>query len=198
MKNTKKYNETKKLLDESIVTLMHRVGVEKLTIEQICKESNISRTNFYYYYKSKEAVISSLFRLIDDYFDTTVRQEITFTHIYDDLITYARHYFRYTMNNQLENVKETYVSQIKIGGEVITSFERPIYQLLIEIIDKGQSLKEITSSYSSNFLADWIMTSIRGVTFNWCSNNAIFNLEERGIKFIKLNVKSILLTQPTL
>ena len=57
-------NSAKTVLFDKAMELFRRDGYDKVTIQQICKESNVTRNAFYYYFDSKEGLLSSYFENI--------------------------------------------------------------------------------------------------------------------------------------
>ena len=58
-----KKRATKEALLTAAIGLFQKHGFENITIDDICKEIDVTKTAFYYYYKSKD-------ELIRDYFST--------------------------------------------------------------------------------------------------------------------------------
>ena len=54
---------TKEAIMSTSISLFTQYGFDKVTINQICKEINVTKTAFYYYFKSKDELISEFFRL---------------------------------------------------------------------------------------------------------------------------------------
>ena len=58
-----KKRATKEALLTAAIGLFQKHGFENITIDDICKEIDVTKTAFYYYYKSKD-------ELVRDYFST--------------------------------------------------------------------------------------------------------------------------------
>ena len=56
-----KKRATKEALLTAAIGLFQKHGFENITIDDICKEIDVTKTEFYYYYKSKDELISDYF-----------------------------------------------------------------------------------------------------------------------------------------
>lgn len=58
---------TKEAILTTSINLFNQYGFENVTINQICQEINVTKTAFYYHFKSKDELISEFFRLTTSY-----------------------------------------------------------------------------------------------------------------------------------
>lgn len=190
-KQTQKYDETKKIIDDSVRVLIDKIGLENLSVSAICKEAKISRTNFYYYYKSKEEVILSRFDYMDQHIENKVKPFLSYKDFQQDLTLFATEYFSLSESISFNYAKQIYISQLTLSGEEVTSPTRQIYQVAVAIFKAAQDNNQITDAFSPEALATKFLICIRGVTFDWCVQNASYNLTENGLSLIDIFVEGL-------
>ncbi|SDL00321.1 TetR/AcrR family transcriptional regulator [Natronincola ferrireducens] len=188
----KKNNKTKEAIDNSVKYLINQHGIDNLTIKQICEHAEVSRTNFYYYYKNKDEAVLERFNYIDEYFATIVKPNLTSSNLSENLVLYANYYMKFILKFNVDYCKQIYICQIKYSNSKITSYERPVYKILIDLFDRFKSSNENLKNENSCYLADSFLTIIRGITFNWLICNGNFNLELTGEKLIKIFLNGLL------
>ena len=57
----KRIKKTKKNLKETMIRLLHEIPFEKITVTQLCQQSDTSRITFYSHYNDKYALIDEIF-----------------------------------------------------------------------------------------------------------------------------------------
>lgn len=190
-KQTPKHDETKKNIDDSVSALINKIGLENISVSAICKEANISRTNFYYYYKNKEEVILSRFQYMDKFIQDKVIPYLSDNNFEENLKLFATEYFSHAENLNFNYVNQIYISQLSISGEQVTSPSRPIYQTVVSIFKTAKANNEISTDFTPEELANNFLICIRGATFNWCVQRASHSLVESGLSLVNIFIIGI-------
>ncbi|MDD3167833.1 MAG: TetR/AcrR family transcriptional regulator [Eubacteriales bacterium] len=170
MKETKKEYTSKKAIHliETAKDLFFRHGVKRITIEEICKKSNVSKVTFYKYFSNKEEVVrhirDELIRQGFSKFDEINKLEIGFPEKID-LITQWRIDFFSSIKSEFiedilsvedttEEMKRRYLKNIEDAqrkGEVRNDLSPELIWLVTEKLNeiiKDGSWKETFSEYS--------------------------------------------------
>lgn len=66
-----RYLKTEKNIKDSFILLINKMGYDKVTISEICRQSLISRNTFYMHYETIEDLIGSIYDDIELYFYKT-------------------------------------------------------------------------------------------------------------------------------
>lgn len=181
-KKTEKYFKTKQLIDDTVKVLIDRIGLENITIEDICKEANITRSNFYYYYKNKNDMIIGRFEYMDKFFENEIKPLLTYSNIWEDIKTYINSYFIFVGELNLDYVKQMYIAEISQSDDRINSPTRFIHRILIDLLEHSKNREQLKCNPKDIY--EIVLTVMRGMVFKWCFNNGIFNLAEEGKKEI--------------
>lgn len=169
-------NTKKKLLDTAI-TLFKKYGYEKVTIEQICKEADVTTGAFYHHLKSKAGVIIEGYAEFDEFIiqnsnlitisDKSGKEKIV--NIIELLVEYV---------NQLgvKAITEVYKTQISEESSFFLKQERAMLKMIYEIIDIGQKTNEFTTTSRADVIANEIVIIARGIIYNWCQCDGEYDL----------------------
>ncbi|HHX61759.1 MAG TPA: TetR/AcrR family transcriptional regulator [Epulopiscium sp.] len=172
MKN-KKSREV--MIVEKAVALFKEKGVKNVTILEICEELGITRSSFYYYFKSKEEVF--------DYYFLSSEIEITehlmplltskssyeqFTHIFsvymERTTQWGPEIFGHIVNRYVEG-KNAMLSPRDIAmGDVY-----------ISLLRRAQENKEIKNTAPTEELVETIVYLSVGLAVDWCNQNGSFD-----------------------
>ncbi len=172
------FNTALKLLDE--------MGFEKITIRDIVKAANVSIGTFYYYYASKLDVFYETYYLADAYFEETVVPQLIHASACERIFCFFEHYAKYcsditsiTLTSILFNSNNKCFDRESTAG---------ILRILPEIIEYGQNNGEFRTDETPEDIARFLMISIRGLIYNWCTHNGNYDLH----KAIKLHAERLL------
>ncbi|MDR6554967.1 TetR/AcrR family transcriptional regulator [Paenibacillus qinlingensis] len=151
-------------------------GFDKVTINQICQEINVTKTAFYYYFKSKDDLISEFFTVdnllsnedlihilsASDYANQAMKaMEIYINHIVRSGLELTKEYYRVLMRNEiipLDKGKST------VLGSIVPT-------LLQKAIDAGQ----LKNPSSAEDLHDSMCCIANGVCLHWVIEGGAFN-----------------------
>ena len=106
-----KKRATKEALLAAAIGLFQKHGFENITIDDICKEIDVTKTAFYYYYKSKD-------ELVRDYFSTDGMLSS------DELASILN---AHDYANQVLRIIETRIRQVTRAGVTLTKELYRIY-----------------------------------------------------------------------
>lgn len=183
-----KRKDRKIMIVEKAVELFKEKGVKNVTILDICKELGITRSSFYYYFKSKEEVFDYYFLSseieIMEYLipllatKSSYEQFIHIFKVYMERTTqWGPEIFGYIIQRYMEN------KNVMLSPQDIAM--RDIY---ISLLNNAQEKNEIKNMAPVDELVDTIVYLSVGLSVVWCNQNGDFDYSQR----LKETIDSIL------
>lgn len=185
--------ETKKKIFETARQLVMEQGIENVTVDSIVKAAELSKGAFYVHFKSKDSLVAELvkdFTGIADMDYKSFLMEISDKEsVLDILALMSGEISNFIENNiGLENMRVLYKAHLTktIDTTAATSYDRELYKIFIEILERGIRERELRQDISADSLAKHLIMSIRGITFEWCIRYPDFNLQEQALEHFKI------------
>lgn len=185
-------NDTRNRVYKTALELMETKGLNNTSIEEISKKAGVSVGTFYNYFKSKDDILVDIYRKADDYFLEVVEEELVKngSGAYEQLLIFFRYYAKYTKDRGLDNACQLYSSKNKL----FIAKDRYMPKMLIRIIQEGQAAGELVKNTAADEMAEFCMIAARGVVFDWCLHDGVFDLELRIEAYMK-KLLQVLLTE---
>lgn len=169
--------ETKKLLFDTALQLLEEKEFDKITIRDIVNKANVSIGTFYNYYSTKLDVYYETYMIADEYFETTVKQELAKL---DDIPEKILKFFDYYASYSCE-ITDLALTRI-LYNSANKCFDRHsdvgMMPLLVSILEEGLQKGIIKSDKPATELGQFLMISIRGQVYHWCTNDGSYDLKE--------------------
>jgi len=181
--------ETKKRIHSTSMKLFHKYGYHNVSISQITKEANVSKGSFYTHFSTKSDVLKEHY--IDDdnhYLDfeetldtllTTKEKLIAFTN-------YMYSWIDQEAGNEMISVIYGYMLDSNSDNSGFLNPDRPFYQILMRIVEEGQSNGALRKDLSPFELVQVIVRNYRGVFFDWGLSQGSYDIVQRGL--LSMNV----------
>lgn len=183
--------ETKKLIFDTALQLLEEKEFSKITIRDIVKRANVSIGTFYNYYSTKLDVYYETYKIADEFFETTVNEELS--HISDPakkLMLFFDYYAKYSSEiTSLDLTRILYNSGNKCFDR---HSETGMMPLLIYILTEGIAAGLFHTEKTVAELAQFLMISVRGQVYHWCTNDGSYNLRDAVADHAKMLLKIIL------
>ncbi len=183
-------NTRKKLLDTAI-GLFKKHGYEKVTIEQICKEADVTTGAFYHHLKSKAGVIVEGYSEYDEFVQekalSILEKNISAT---DKIIEAILCQVEFSLKLGVDAISEIYKVQITEENMFFLSNERPISVLLKNIIEEGQEKNEFSKDFSADEIAKEILVISRGTIYNWCQYKGEYDIKKYALLIVRNHLKA--------
>ncbi|WP_343187249.1 TetR/AcrR family transcriptional regulator [Anoxynatronum sibiricum] len=188
-------NDTRNRVYKTALELMEIKGLNNTSIEEISKKAGVSVGTFYNYFKSKDDILVDIYRKADDYFQEVVEKELieNGSDAFGQLLIFFRYYAKYTKDRGLDNACQLYSSKNKL----FIAKDRYMPKMLIRIIGEGQRTGQIVETMTAEELADFCMIAARGVVFNWCLHDGIFDLEVKIEDYMEKLLSGVLMRKTT-
>lgn len=177
--------ETKKLIFNKALELLEEKDFEKITVRDIVKKANVSIGTFYHYYSTKLDVYYETYIIADEYFETVVKPNINqLTNTREKLELFFDYYARY--NSEITDLTLTQILYNSANKCFDRNSEIGMIPLLISILQEGLDANLIKSDKSAEEIAQFLMISIRGQVYHWCTNDGNYDLREATREHIHL------------
>ncbi len=163
------------ILFEKAMELFRRDGYDNVTIQQICREANVTRNAFYYYFNSKEALLSSYFENIPSFTQSLMADVLKLPNDWEKLrylieahmklieregISVCRAFIRVNMDGNGDLLSKYYVS------ETVT----------IPLVRNCQNTGLIRNMTEPEWLVYLATRLMLGILVTWCCKNGEFDL----------------------
>lgn len=183
---------TKFKITEEAINLFRIKGYDNVTIQDICKASNISVGAFYYHFESKKEIVSRCYLELDHMVEKNFKKA-KFKNNIDKIL------FIYSNGCEiLENLGFVFVSNVyrNILSDNISYVVNPDRYIISQVkicIDDAFNANELKETMSSTDLSLTLVRACRGIIFDWCLHQGSYCLKETVLKDLDLildNIKS--------
>lgn len=188
--------ESKRKIMITALRLINENGYDSVTIGQICKEANIAKNTFYYYFASKDDLLFQFYVMPREDAATDIAG------ILEEPISIEQYWMSLTplLNFIIENGPETMrniiLAQInrKISAFKSESEHLDLIEIRTAIIKRGQAAGEIRSGSDPRILQILAQTQLIGLLNMWCVSEGGFDLK----KAVRLSIEVLLDVRPEL
>ena len=190
--------ETKKKIYETAKELFLEYGVDNVSVDSIVEAAGISKGAFYLHYESKDALASILItdyvkEIDSDYknYLETIGNDVSSP----DILLFLTEKVAEILENKIgfEKMKILYKLHITktIDTQSSVSYNRDLYTVYSDILERGITRGEFTSDLPVNILVNHLVLAMRGITFEWCIRYPDFNLKEQFLAHFKILLNGI-------
>ncbi len=165
---------------------MRKKGYSRVTIREICKAAGVSIGTFYVYFANKSDLFQDIHKESDTFFRETVAKELESGSAEQKIMNYVGHYARLNIRTGETDMKILYTTE-----NTWFSRHRPMQQVLVEIVQKGQENGELCSDMTSQEIVDMIFVFMRGCCYDWCMKKGSFDLEKRMTLYLGKLIQSL-------
>ena len=190
--------QTKKKIYDTAKKLFLEFGVDNVSVDSIVEAVGISKGAFYVHYESKDALASIL---ITDYvkeIDSDYKnylESIGNNASSQDILILLTEKVAEILESKIgfENMKILYKLLITktIDTQSSVSYNRELYKVYSDILERGITRGEFTSDLPVNILVNHLVLAMRGITFEWCIRYPDFNLKEQFLAHFKILLNGI-------
>ncbi len=193
-----KGEKTKQKLFDSAVMLFKQYDFRDVTVDRIVEIAGVAKGTFYIYFESKDALIatyiSNYVNMVDkDYraflgsfpVDTSTSQMLL------GLIGKISDTLKDTIGvTSMRIVYKLLISE-NINKSAITGYNRDLFQMFSEVLNRGIEHGEFRSQLSVDELARHFVMSIRGLCYEWCIRYPDFDLKEQALSHFQILLNGI-------
>jgi len=172
----------KLLILEKATQLFKDQGYTNVSIMNICKACNISKTTFYYHYQSKHDLIIHYFDKTHHDTEEILKSVITKNSTAEQIWIVCRLYFQTAMDVGVSITREIYREYLYDKSSPIIPDNVYIKDIIIALIKKGINNKEFPECWSADKLYNTIISISNGLTLQWIMQDGDFDLVEKAEK----------------
>lgn len=161
-------------------------GYDPTTVDDIIELSGTSKGSFYYYFSTKDELLSTLSTVLDDYYEelyTSMDQEMD---NFDKLL-YLNHKVHAMIEQKvsIELLASLYSTQLTAKGQRhLLDRNRIYYRLITGIIEAGQKKKQIRGDKSISEITKYYSLCERALISDWCLSRGEYSLGEYSKEYM--------------
>lgn len=179
--------QTKDKVYQVAIHLFETKGFENITVDEICKVSNVSTGTFYNVFKTKYEILDRIFELADIYFTEVVKDKINDLDYHDAILLFFDHYADYTLERGLTFTKQLY----GVRNNLFAKDNRPMLLVLRDVIQNAINKKELKSSLSSDEIVQFLFVCVRGIVYDWCLRDGKFDIKNRIHEYVSRLIQTL-------
>ncbi len=191
--------ETKDHLYATAEALFTKYGYDDVSVDRIVEEAGLSKGSFYVHFESKDNLVNTLIsdyvmgvdmdyrKYIDSFSEDTPAPEILLCLIHRiaevivDTIGIERMKILY--RTQLTNMSHAGIS---------ANNDRMLYNTISDVLSKGLLRKEFVTDLPLEELTNYLVLSMRGLTYEWCIRYPDFDLKAQSQAYFRTTLKGIM------
>lgn len=181
-------SDTRKNIIDSAFKLIKEHGFQKVTINQICKEAGITKSTFFYYFPSKNALLedftTEIGHIAEREFPSILLQDTYLKQFWGIF----KIYFERDQEVGYEIVKQIFVSHLTTDNQMNFPRSAYLYQMAESLIQKSKDAGEISNPASAEEITSMIYLTTRGIIVTWAIENGAFDLVDANRNAINLLV----------
>lgn len=177
MKRKKENGETVEAISQSIRELLKQKRVEKITVNEISKKSNIHRITFYYHFQDKYSLLDFVFtenmnEILNRNSGKSIKE--TIIDLFKHLSENEQMYMNAFTSNEYQSLEGIYLRTTR------EYFNEIIDQLSVsgKLLVEKKYLIEFYSHASTKFIVDWVKNENRDES--WYAATQLVNMIELG------------------
>ena len=166
--------------------LFYEKGYNGTTVDEIIELSGTSKGSFYYYFNTKDELLSTLSLILDDYYTELEETMDPDMNSFEKLL-----YLNYKTHSMMEEkisidlLASLYSTQLVSQGQRnLLDHNRKYYKLVVKIVEEGQKRGELSSDMSASEITNYYSMCERALVTDWCLNRGTYSLEERSKKYM--------------
>ena len=184
-----KTKQTRDRIFNAAVKLMNKYGYEYLTIRNICEAADVSTGTFYHHFKTKDDLLSVyLDNSYNKYLSNCIRDTADLN-IKDKILLVYCNYSKYCKESGLAFISNYYAVKNKAldSRHKLTARQLDI----IDEVEKAQEEGMIITELSSYTICLDLGDICKGVIFDWCQCDAVFDLTDCLQRLMSIYIKGI-------
>lgn len=189
MKNIKKTRrqqaeETKVHIFNTALKMLEDRDFESIKVRDIVREANVSIGTFYNYYSTKMDVFYETYQLADMFFEETVEPELVQATVTEKIFCFFDYYAKYS--SEITDIKLTKLLYNSNNKFFDRKTDFGMKRILTNLMSMGLKSGELKSDNTPEEMALFLLIAVRGLVYNWCTNDGNYNLREATRKYVNL------------
>ncbi len=180
--------ETKIRLFEAAFALLRERDFSDITIRDIVARAGVSIGTFYVYFPSKLDVFYETYTIADSYFENEVAPHLTESNVADRILHFFQSYAYY--NAEVTGIKLTKLLYNPNNKYFLRPGNYGMLRVLTSLITQDISKEGTVCGQMPQTIAEFLMISARGLVYNWCTQDAGYDLGQAMEKYVKYLLKA--------
>lgn len=193
-----KGEKTKQKLFASASMLFNKLDFKDVTVDRIVREAGVAKGTFYIYFESKDALIAAFISDYVDKVDMDYRTVLSSTPPDTPSSQILLGLIEKISDTLAEGVGCTSMRTVykllmtdNIGISAVKAYERDLYQIFAEVLERGMERGEFRSPLPANELIKHLVIAMRGLSYEWCIRYPDFDLKEQALKHFQILLDGI-------
>lgn len=163
------------ILFDKAMELFRQYGYDNVTVQQICEAANVTRNAFYYYFNSKEELLSSYFENIPNFTESLFADILALPNDWEKLWYLFEAHLKLIESEGLSICRAYLKINIDGNGDLLTKYYVS-ETVTIPLIRSCQSKNLILNKTEPSQLNYMAIRLVAGILLTWCCKNGEFDL----------------------
>ena len=174
---------TKTKLMETAVTLMKERGYDNVSINELCKALDITRSAFYYHFKTKDEVLDSYLMYPQNTLEEQLRPLREHNSSRDQFYGMLKIFIDRAVYLGPDLMHIIYKRTAEGKLLLLSPRDNALWKYCTAIIRQAQQTGEITRTDDTEWLAEASFHTLNGIGLSWCCKNGNFDYYLEVVRF---------------
>lgn len=173
---------TKNQIMKQAIEMIRQKGYSNVTVDDICQKVGVTKTTFYYHYKSKDELITNFFTSTDHIAGEQLSSILAADNYAEQL--------RYIMELYVIRIKEAgpavarelYKANLTVDHEILAPDDLKLRDIDIMLLEKAQKAGQIKNMTPADRLYNTLVYAMTGVCLFWAMKEGKFDLVSESRK----------------
>lgn len=178
---TMKYeNETKRRIRETSLKFFHEKSYDKVTINEICKACDINKHTFYYYFKSKEELLTNYYEIPSNIKTCDINELINTDSYVEQLWLTNKNFIDFIDNSGAHVIKQIIIKNLTddIGTFKFSDKKKELFSLQESIIKRAQDSSQIMNKTTPKILVITLWQMLHYILIIWSTKKGTFDFSD--------------------
>jgi len=166
---------TKMRVVDCAVKLFKEKGYSNVSVSEICKLSGITRSAFYYHFKSKDEILDDYFLMPDVLVSENLSSILATANYFDQFYTIFEIYMKRSVEAGPEILGQILKRNIDKDLHTLSPRDVAMWDVYVTLIQKAQAHGEIKNPTPAEQLVEAMIYLVDGVALIWCNKKGGFD-----------------------
>jgi AcrR family transcriptional regulator len=166
---------TKMRVVDCAVRLFKEKGYSNVSVSEICKLSGITRSAFYYHFKSKDEILDDYFLMPEVLVSENLASILASANYFDQFYTIFEIYMKRTTEAGPDIFGQILKRNIDKDLHTLSPHDIAMWDIYVTLIQKAQAHGEIKNPMPAELLVEAIVYLADGVALIWCNKKGSFD-----------------------
>jgi AcrR family transcriptional regulator len=177
---------TKMQIVNTAIGFFKQHGFHEISVTQICNAVGITRSAFYYYFKTKDEIFDYYLLMPELYIMENVLPILEASSYRAEFFKLFKLFSSRVVEIGPEIVRFVIKRNIESKIHTMAPHDITMWQVYVDLIQKAQNAGEINNKIDAESIVEIIIHMINGIACTWCNQNAAFDYAEKCQKTMEL------------